>query len=116
MITNAKTPAPTKIHSCLFVSIRGWKIAGPLHGAGDALAAGMRIISIIVVVAIVYLVYGRNGEKQSPQSHIAEAQREAAAVQPTAPQTPAAQPGGSLRAPIDRTRQVLGLVKQRNGE
>ena len=79
----------------------------------------MRIISIIVVLAIVYLGYGRSGEKQSPQSlqsHVAEAQREAAAVQPLAPQTPAAQPSGSLRAPIDRTRQVLGLVKQRNAE
>ena len=75
----------------------------------------MRIIALIIVVAIVYLVYGRNGEKQSPQSRIAEAQREAAAVQPTAPQTPAAQ-GGSMRAPLDRTRQVLDLVKQRNAE
>jgi len=75
----------------------------------------MRIVSIIVVLAIVYLVYGRNGEKQSPQSHIAEAQREAAAVQPNAPQAPAAQ-SGSLRAPMDRTRQVLELVKQRNAE
>ena len=75
----------------------------------------MRIVALIIVVAIVYLVYGRNGEKQSPQSRIAEAQREAAAVQPNAPQTPAAQ-SGSLRAPIDRTRQVLDLVKQRNAE
>ena len=78
----------------------------------------MRIIALIIVVAIVYLVYGRGGDKQSPQSlqsHVAEAQREAAAVQPAAPQTPAAQ-SGSLRAPIDRTRQVLELVKQRNGE
>ena len=116
MITNEETPAPTKIHSCLFVSIRGWKIAGRLHGAGDALAGGMRIISIIVVLAIVYLVYGRSGEKQSPQTRIAEAQREAAAVQPTAPQTASVQTSGSLRGPIDHTRQVLGLVKQRNGE
>ena len=76
----------------------------------------MRIISIIVVLAIVYLLYGKHGEKQSPQSHIAEAQREAAAVQPTAVQTPAEQPGSSLRAPIDRTRQVLGIVQKRNGQ
>jgi hypothetical protein len=86
-----------------------------VHGARDALGAGMRIVSIIVVLTIVYLAYGRNGEKQSPQSHIAEAQREAAAVQPNAPQAPAAQ-GESLRAPMDRTRQVLELVKQRNAE
>ncbi len=79
----------------------------------------MRFLSIIVVLAIVYFAYGRIGEKQSPQSvqaHVAEAQREAAAVQPTVAQMPATQPGPSLRAPIDRTRQVLGLVKQRNGE
>ena len=76
----------------------------------------MRIVSIIVVLAIVYLVYGRNGEKQSLQSRVAEAQREAAAVQPAAPQSPAAPPSGSLRAPIDRTRQVLDIVKKRNGE
>lgn len=76
----------------------------------------MRIIALIIVVAIVYLVYGRGGEKQSPQSRIADAQREAAAVQPATPQTAAAQPSGSLRAPMDRTRQVLDLVKQRNAE
>jgi hypothetical protein len=87
-----------------------------VHGAGDALAAGMRIVSIIVVLGIVYLVYGRSGEKQSPQSRVAEAQHEAAAVQPAAPQAPAAQPTGSLRAPIDRTRQVLDIVKKRNKE
>ena len=116
MITNFEALAAAESHSCPFVSIRGLKIAGRPHGAGDALAAGMRIISIIVVLAIVYLVYGRNGEKQSPQSRIAEAQREAAAVQPTAPQTASVQTSGSLRGPIDRTRQVLGLVKQRNGE
>jgi hypothetical protein len=87
-----------------------------VHGAGDALEAGMRIVSIIVVLAIVYLVYGRNGEKQSPQSRVAEAQREAAAVQPAAPQPQAGAVSGSLRAPIDRTRQVLDLVKKRNHE
>ncbi|MEO6789271.1 MAG: hypothetical protein ABI318_24365 [Chthoniobacteraceae bacterium] len=76
----------------------------------------MRIVGIIVVLAIVYLVYGRNGDKQSPQSRIADAQREAAAVQPVTAQNPAPQPGTSLRAPIDRTRQVLDLVKHRNTE
>jgi hypothetical protein len=77
----------------------------------------MRIVSIIVVLAIVYLVYGSRGEKQSPQSRVAEARQEAAAVQPMAPQPQAgAASSGSLRAPIDRTRQVLELVKQRNKE
>ena len=76
----------------------------------------MRIVSIIVVLAIVYLVYGRHGDKQSPQSRIAEAQREAAAVQPEAAPDSAPQVTGSLRGPIDRTRQVLDLAKKRNGE
>lgn len=76
----------------------------------------MRIVAIIVVLAIVYLVFGRQGDKQSPQSRVADAQREAAAVQPATAQNPAPQPNGSLRAPIDRTRQVLDIVKQRNGE
>ena len=119
MITNPAQYAPIatgKSHSCPFVSIRGLKIAGRLHGAGDALSAGMRIISIFIVLAIVYLIYGRNGDKQSPQSRIAAAQTEAAAVQPleTSPQ-----PGeirGSLRAPIDRTHATLDLVRKRNGE
>ena len=79
----------------------------------------MRIVGIIVVLAIVYLLYGRNGDKQSPQSlqsHLADAQREAATVQPATALNPAPQPSNSLRAPIDRTRQVLDLVKHRNSE
>jgi len=76
----------------------------------------MRIVGIIVVLAIVYLVYGRHGDKQTPQSRIADAQREAAAVQPQNAPAPAPQPVSSVRAPIDRTRQVLNLVKQRNEE
>ena len=76
----------------------------------------MRIVGIIVVLAIVYLVYGRHGDKQTPQSRIADAQHEAATVQPLNAAAPAPQPGSSVRAPIDRTRQVLNLVKQRNEE
>ncbi len=108
--------ATGKSHSCPFVCIRGLKIAGRFHGAGDAVAGGMRIISIFIVLAIVYLMYGRNGDKQSPQSRIAAAQTEAAAVQPM---EAAPQPGeikGSLRAPIDRTHATLDLVRKRNGE
>lgn len=75
----------------------------------------MRIVAIIVVLAIVYLLFGRGGESQSPQSRIAEAQAEAAAVQPEPPATtPAA--GNSLRAPMDRTRDALKLVEKRNDE
>ena len=76
----------------------------------------MRIIGLIIVVAIFYLVYGRIGGKQSPQSQVAEAQQEAAQVQPQPPSMPSAPTTGSLRAPIDRTRQVLELVKKRNVE
>ena len=111
MITNVLMLVRAKSHSCPFVSIRGLKLAEQLHGAGDALWEGMRIVGIIVVLAIVYLVYGRNGDKQTPQSRIADAQREAAAVQPQTTQNPAPAPTSSVRAPIDRTRQVLDLVK-----
>ena len=80
----------------------------------------MRIVGIVVVLAIVYYIYGRNGDKTSLQNRVAEAQAEAAQVMP-APQSaqpPAAQPPptNSLRAPMDRTRQVLDQVKQRNGK
>lgn len=76
----------------------------------------MRIVSIFIVLAIVYLLYGHNGDKQSPQSRIAEAQTEAAAVQPAEAPPQPGEVRGSLRAPIDRTRQTLDLVKKRNGE
>ena len=80
----------------------------------------MRIVAIVVVLAIVYYIYGRNGDKTSLQNRVADAQAEAAQVMP-APQSaqpPAAQPPptNSLRAPMDRTRQVLDQVKQRNGK
>ena len=79
----------------------------------------MRIVGIIVVLAIVYLLYGRDGDKQSPQSlqsRVADAQRDAAAVQPAAPPDSAPPVSGSLRGPMDRTKQVLRDVKQRNTE
>lgn len=76
----------------------------------------MRIIALIIVVAIVCLVYGRNGGQQSPQARVTEAQQEAAQVQPEPAAAKSVAAGGSLRAPIDRTRQVLELVKTRNKE
>ena len=76
----------------------------------------MRIVSLVIVVGIVWLIYGRNGEKQSPQDRVAEAQQEAAQVQPQPPTAQAVVASGSLRAPIDRTRQTLELVKKRNTE
>ena len=73
----------------------------------------MRIVGIVVVLAIVYYIYGRNGDKTSLQNRVAEAQAEPAQVTPMSPPT---QPTNSLRAPMDRTRQVLDQVKQRNGK
>ncbi len=75
----------------------------------------MRIVAIVVVLAIVYYIYGRNGDKTSLQNRVAEAQAEAAKVMP-APQAAQPPPTNSLRAPMDRTRQVLDQVKQRNGK
>jgi hypothetical protein len=89
---------------------------GNPHGAGDASIWGMRILSLIVVVAIVYLVYGRTGENQSVQSRVAEAQREAALVQPASPSATPPVVSGSLRGPIDKARRTLELVKPRNTE
>ena len=86
------------------------------HGAGAAFKGNMRIVALIIVVAIVYLLYGENGAKQSAHDRVEEARQEAAQVQPaSAPGTPAAA-SGSLRVPIDRTRQALDLVKTRNTE
>ena len=76
----------------------------------------MRIVALVIIVAIIYVLYGRNGEKQSPQNRVAEAQHEASLVQST-PASPApTAPSSSLRAPMDRTRQILDLVKKRNVE
>lgn len=97
---------------------------GHPHGLADALFAGMRFLSLIVVVAIVYLCYAKLGSK-NPNNNTSEAMKEAAAVenaQPTAnaqqvqqaaPPPPATT---SIRAPIDRTRQVLQQVQGRNNE
>ena len=76
----------------------------------------MRIAVISLVLYTVTSFYGRNGDQQSPQSRIADALRDSAAVQPDTAQNPAPQPGTSLRAPIDRTTQVLDLVMHRNTE
>ncbi len=75
----------------------------------------MRIVAIVVVLAIVYYIYGRAGDKTSPQNRVAEAQAEAAQVMPAPQAAQPPPPTNSLRAPMDRTRQVLEQVKQRNG-
>jgi hypothetical protein len=80
----------------------------------------MRFLALIIVIAIIYLVLKHHG----PTSSVPEAMREADAVTQTTPApTPAsptataqpAQPTSGLRRPLDRTRNVLDQVKQRNG-
>jgi hypothetical protein len=79
----------------------------------------MRLIALVVVMAIIYTVYGKKDSSKGTNARVAAAQAEAAKVMPAQPQQPVAAPapapqGGGLRAPIDRTRAVMGLVKERN--
>lgn len=83
----------------------------------------MRLIALLIVVAIIYLVITRHGPMNSTEQAMKEADAvmgtptPAMATQypPTAqPAQPAASSSG-LRAPLDRTRSVLGDVKKRNG-
>ena len=76
----------------------------------------MRIVALIIVVGIVHLVYGKNGGAQSPHDRVEAARQEAAQVQPEPPSSMPVAANGSLRAPIDRTRLALDLVKTRNTE
>ena len=79
---------------------------------------GMRFVALLVAMAIVCLLV----LKRAQPSQVAEAMSEAdAVVAPTtavATATPSApaQGGPSLRAPLDRTRAVLGQVKKQNSE
>ena len=79
----------------------------------------MRIVSLLVVVAIIYVVMARRGA--GPMSSTQQAMKEADAVMATpaggTAQAPAAPPAANsgMRAPIDRTRSVLEQVKKRNG-
>lgn len=80
----------------------------------------MRLIGIIIVVAIIYIAYGKQNQQGGTNSRVAAAQAEAAKVIPVQPQpqaqqpAPAQAPQGGVRAPIDRTRAVMDLVKSRN--
>ena len=82
----------------------------------------MRLIGLLIVVAIIYIVISRRGPMNSTQQAMKEA--DAVMATPTPPGTyypPTAQPAqpaatsSGLRAPLDRTRSVLGDVKKRNG-
>ena len=77
----------------------------------------MRFISLFVVIAIIYVAYSRRVQDGGPKSRVTEAMAEADKVMPLQPQPPAAAPqSNGLRAPMDRTRKVMELVKERNGE
>ncbi len=77
----------------------------------------MRFISLFVVIAIIYVAYSRRVQDSGPKSRVAEATAEADKILPPQPQQPAAaQQSSGLRAPLDRTRKVMDLVKGRNGE
>jgi hypothetical protein len=79
----------------------------------------MRFVALLVAMAIICVLV----LKRAQPSQVAEAMSEADAVvapagAPAATATPAAaaQSGTSLRAPLDRTRAVLGQVKRQNAE
>ena len=84
----------------------------------------MKYLALLGALVIVYLVAAEmRSTSAGAKSSIAEATAEAAKVNPTAPRTqptpagPGATPAAktSLRAPIDRARELNDLVKQRNG-
>ena len=81
----------------------------------------MRLIGIIIVVAIIYIAYGKQNQQGGVNARVAAAQAEAAQVMPAQPQAQAQQPApaaapqaGGARAPINRTRAVMDLVESRN--
>ena len=86
----------------------------------------MKYLGLLAAVAIIYLIAGQmRSTGDASKSSIAKAEAEAALVDPSAARkaTSAGQPvaatpataGASLRKPLDRTREVTGMVKQRNG-
>jgi hypothetical protein len=74
----------------------------------------MKYVLLLVGVALIYFVLVRN----SPVKAVAQTvtAQEAAPLTTNPQQPPAAAPATTaLKRPIDRTREVLGQVKQRNG-
>lgn len=80
----------------------------------------MKYLSLLGALAIIYIVASQmSSTSKSVKSSIAEAEEEAAKVNPrstpgqVAGTTPAA---SSLKAPIQRAQELQNLVKQRNGD
>ena len=85
----------------------------------------MKYLGLLAALTIIYLVASQmRSTGEASKSSFAEAQNEASLVDPSAnrastePARVAATPsnaGASMRAPLDRARQLNSLVKQRNG-
>lgn len=84
----------------------------------------MKYLALLGALVIIYLVAAQMRSTSSgTKSAVAEAVAEADKVNPTAahaqpaPAAPGATPAAktSLRAPIDRARELNNVVKQRNG-
>jgi hypothetical protein len=79
----------------------------------------MRLLSLVVVMAIIYFAYSKRITPGKDSTSAAMQDFEQTAPPSTRPATAAAPaPAASnsnLRAPIDRTRAVLEQVKKRNG-
>ena len=73
----------------------------------------MKYLGLLVVLVIIYLVLAR----QSPVDEVKEAiaQTEAAPLAQGG-RDPAPSAGSTLKRPLDRTHEVLGKVKDRNGD
>lgn len=80
----------------------------------------MKYLSLLGALAIIYVVAGQMGStSKSVKSSIAEAEEEAAKVNPLstpAPVVGATPAASALQAPILRAKELQNLVKQRNGD
>jgi hypothetical protein len=76
----------------------------------------MKYLALLVGVAIIYLVFVKQGPIASVTEAVAQTEITPAATTPsTAPATPAPVSGSGLRRPLDRTHAALDAVRARNG-
>ncbi len=72
----------------------------------------MKIIVVLVVIACLYLYFGR----QTPVAEVAQTVTgQELAPLTTGPKDATPAPTNALKRPIDRTHEVLGQVGKRNG-
>lgn len=68
-----------------------------------------------MVLAIIYLVYSHLGSKSpDPQTAVSQSMQEANAVDPSAHPASSQPQSTGLRAPLDRTREVLDQARKQN--